>query len=371
MGDDYASQIVSDYIRAGDSVIVAEILAGLSKPLTRETFSLVLDMIRMDSLPVQEALRALLPELSQGSFAEELRQGLVGALTQAPSEGSKPELPTLREEDTAAETESTLGQAKLEFKFRRESQQILSVFFIDIVDYTKKSTELSPPVMMKLIKAFEDIVGATIDEYQGRIVKKMGDAILAYFKSPVGAIVAALTVQRKLTEYSSLKVGQEKIQARIGLNSGSVIRKGKDIFGDVVNVAQRMETAAAPGETFLTDATYQEIRDYVRCTELGRIEVKGIEGGVPAYSAQELIADPAKVIDAAPEQGLQKLKESIFVPSFKIPANAQAEKGLTLLLQEIFSEISRAIEELAADYHDEYEFKKYLQEKWNALMGNL
>jgi hypothetical protein len=132
-----------------------------------------------------------------------------------------------------------------------------------------------------------------------------------------------------------------------------------------------METAAAPGETFLTDATYQEIRDYVRCTELGRIEVKGIEGGVPAYSAQELIADPAKVIDAAPEQGLQKLKESIFVPSFKIPANAQAEKGLTLLLQEIFSEISRAIEELAADYHDEYEFKKYLQEKWNALMGNL
>ncbi len=71
--------------------MVAEILAGLSKPLTRETFALVLDMIRMDSLPVQEALRALLPELSQGSFAEELRQGLLAALTVVPGEGPRNE----------------------------------------------------------------------------------------------------------------------------------------------------------------------------------------------------------------------------------------------------------------------------------------
>jgi class 3 adenylate cyclase len=325
----------------------------------------------MDSLPVQEALRALLPELSQGTFAEELRQGLLAALTQTQGERAKPEPPTLHEEESAAGPESTLGQAKLEFKFRRESTQNLTVFFIDIVGYTEKSSALKPTDMMKLIKAFEDIVGAAIDEYQGRIVKKMGDAILAYFKSPVGATVAALTLQKKLAEYSSLKVDQEKIQARIGLNSGSVIRKGKDIFGEVVNVAQRMETAATPGDILLTEATYQEIRDYVRCTELGRIQVKGIKDAITAYSPQELTADPAKIIDAAPEPGLQRLKESIFVPNFKIPGEAAAENKLPLLLQNIFSEISRAIEELAADYHDEYEFKKYLQEKWNALMGNL
>ena len=245
------------------------------------------------------------------------------------------------------------------------------MFFVDIVEYTKKSTELASTVMMQLIKAFEDIVGATIDEFQGRVVKKMGDAILAYFKSPVGAAVAALTVKKKLSDYSSLKVGAEKIQARIGLNSGPVIRKGKDIFGEVVNVAQRMETAADPGDILMTEATYQEIRDYVRCTELGKITVKGIKDAIAAYSAQELTAEPAKAIDTAPEPGLQKLKESIFVPNFKIPVDASAQNKLTPLLRDIFLEISRAIEELAADYHDEYEFKKYLQEKWNALMGNL
>ena len=65
--------------------IIAESWPGIAKPLSRETFALVLDMIRLDSLPVQEALRALLPELSQGIFAEELRQGLLAA-----SHGSSP-----------------------------------------------------------------------------------------------------------------------------------------------------------------------------------------------------------------------------------------------------------------------------------------
>jgi len=202
-------------------------------------------------------------------------------------------------------------------------------------------------------------------------VKKMGDGILAYFKSPVGATVAALTVQKKLAEYSTLKVGLEKIQARIGLNTGSVIRKGNDIFGPVVNVAARMQHEAGNGEVYLTDATYQKTREYVRCTALGKIQVKGIEDAITAYSAQELIADPAKIVDDSREPGLQKLKESIFVPNFKIPAGAAAENRIPSLLKDIFTEISRAIEELAADYQDEYEFKKYLQERWNALMGNM
>ncbi len=94
-----------------------------------------------------------------------------------------------------------------------------------------------------------------------------------------------------------MRVGQEKIQTRIGLNTGSVIRKGKDIFGEVVNVASRMQSKAPPGEILLTEATYQEIKDYVRCTELGKIEVKGIKDFITAYSPQEVIADPTKIIE--------------------------------------------------------------------------
>jgi class 3 adenylate cyclase len=372
MGDDYSSQIVSDYVRAGDSQIVSELLDSVDHPLRRETFELVLGMVRMDGTPVQASLRTLLPELAQGPFAEELKHGLVAALIQAPGDGQKAEAAQSHEVDLAVpEGESTLGQAKLEFKFRRESTQNLTVFFIDIVNYTEKTINLSPPDMMKLIKAFEDIVSGVIDEYQGRIVKKMGDGILASFKSPVGAAAAAMKVQKKIAEYSSMKVGREKIEARIGLSSGSVIRKGKDIFGEVVNVAARMQSAATPGDIYATEATYQLIRDYVRCDPLGAISVKGIKEAVQAYSPKELLGDASKVIGATPEPGLQQLKESIFVPTFDVPPGAKDKERLAALLKETFTEVSRAVEELAADYHDEYEFKKYLQQRWDALMGNL
>jgi class 3 adenylate cyclase len=368
MGDDYASQIVSDYVRGGDSEMVAEILAGLFKPLSREIFALVMEMLRIDSLLVQKALRVLLPELTQGSFAEELRQGLLAAMSQGAA-GQKSDVPSLRD-GGGTEAESTLGEGKLLFKFRRESMQVLTVFFVDIAGSTEKSTTMNDPDYLKLIKSFEDIVTAVIDEYQGRVVKKMGDGILAYFKSPVGAVVAALAVHKKIDEYSAMRVAQEKFKVRIGLNTGSVIRKGKDIFGEVVNVAARMQSKASAGETIVTEATFQEIKEYVRCTDLGKIEVKGLKDPIMAYSPVELTADPAKIIDAAPEPGLQKLKESIFVPTFQVPAEA-GESQLPLLLKGIFSEISSAVEELASDYHDEYEFKKYLQEKWNELMGSL
>ena len=189
---------------------------------------------------------------------------------------------------------------------------------------------------------------------------------------PLDATVAALTIQKKIAEYSAMRVDQEKFQARIGLNTGSVIRKGKDIFGEVVNVASRMQSTANPGDILLTDATYQEIRDYVRCTELGKIQVKGIKDAIIAYSPEELTADPAKIIDAAPGAGPAEAEGiDLRARASRFPRTRPRRTSCPLLLKDIFSEISRAIEELAADYHDEYEFKKYLQEKWNALMGNL
>ena len=142
--------------------MVADILDGIAKPLSRETFSLVLEMIRMDNLPVQKALRALLPELSQGRFAEELRQGLLAALTVVPAETAKPdERGRSRSPAGAAERKACSSQAKLEFKFRRENTQILTVFFIDIVGVHGEVLDDGHVLdLLKLIKAFEDIVTA-------------------------------------------------------------------------------------------------------------------------------------------------------------------------------------------------------------------
>ena len=117
--------------------MVADILAGIAKPLTHEIFTLVLEMIRIDNLSVQKALRALLPELTQGIFAEELRQGLLSAVSQGTGAAAKTEAPAPGEVGGAA-LESTLGEGKLVFKFKREMTQNLTVFFVDIAGSTEK-----------------------------------------------------------------------------------------------------------------------------------------------------------------------------------------------------------------------------------------
>jgi len=196
----------------------------------------------------------------------------------------------------------------------------------------------------------------------------------------LNAVVAALAIQSRIGDYNRLRVEQERFQVRVGLNTGPVIRKDNDIFGEVVNVASRMQSAASPGDILLTEGTYSEVRDYVRCIELGKIQAKGIKEAITAYSPEEITVDLKKIQSEGEAAGdaskgrdasMEKLKETMFVPSFEVPADKGQAGSVAELVREAFSEIAQAVEDVASDYHEEYAFKKYLQERWNQLVGRL
>jgi class 3 adenylate cyclase/HEAT repeat protein len=377
INDDYAAQVVTDDARAGKTDLVAELVANIPRPLTRETFALVRSLMAVDSAPVQEAIRSLGTELCQGAFAEETRQALVRGLV--PPVGGATFGPSVAPAPAPVPTGSALSKAKLEFKLRREHVQVLTVFFIDIAGFTEKFSSMTDDMssQMKLVNAFEGNVVPTITANRGKVVKKMGDAILAVFKHPVNAVTAAMTVQQKIQHYSSTQLANEKFQVRIGLNTGEVTWKDNDVFGHPVNVASRMQTAATPGDILITEATWKEVREYVRCTELGPIQVKGIAEAITAYSPEEILVDLEKLRAAggSGERGpvqagsLERLRESMFVPEFRVPDDKADQAGVDLL-RELFSEIARSVGDLLTD-SQEYEFEKYLQERWNDLMRRL
>jgi class 3 adenylate cyclase len=271
-----------------------------------------------------------------------------------------------------------MQRAKLDFKLRRESEQILTIFFIDIVQFTRKTLGAEAIDLMTLIQNFEKIALSTIDRLNGSVVKKMGDGLLAVFKHPLNAVLAALEIQRQIAEHNEFKMEEERFYVRIGLNTGRVLRKEEDVIGDTVNVASRMENLAQPGDIYLTQATYEEIKEHVRCTHLGTLEVKGVEEGVVAYSAQEPLIDLDKVsteprvVKEAVSGGAEKgavlnLKESMFRPEFILPEDRENNE-LLLPLVELFEDLSRAVEDISENYHDDYVFKRYLQDKWNEIL---
>jgi class 3 adenylate cyclase/HEAT repeat protein len=376
LGDDYAIQILEDYARAEDEQIITDILDNLEKPISHELFRQILALITVKSPRIQQKLREILPEFSEGTFAEELRNTLVASLkttVAAPAAaGAGPATPTA--------AGNILEHAKLALKFRRENAQILTVFFIDIVSYTEKSSKTDTSTLMQLIQAFEEITLPTITKFRGNLIKKMGDGLLATFKHPLNASLVALTIQKKIQEHNQYKLEPERFNVRIGLNTGLVIQKDTDIYGDTVNVASRMETSANPGDILLTQNTFEGIKDYIRCTRLGDLQVKGKSEAITTYSADEILMDldqilsdrkePATQEAAAGEPGsLAGLRESVFSPQFSVPSDTALDEKIFSSLQALFQDMVKAAEDISKDYHEEYVFKKYLQNKWNELLN--
>lgn len=370
--DDYAAQVVAEEARAGNSEFVAELLASLPRPLSRETFGLVRSLLPLESPPVQAAIRALASELCQGTFAEEMRQTLKQYLV--PQVAPAAHAPAAKL--AAPSAESIFTKSKLAFKFQRSYVQQLTVLFVDIENYTQKTSAMTPKEIGDLVKAFEETVSRTVYDNRGTVVKRMGDAILAVFKHPLNAVVAAMAIQQKIEQYSSLRVEKEKFKVRIGINTGEVTWKDNDILGPNVNAASRMQTAAPAGGTYLTEATWKDVREYVRCTKIGAIDAKGFDKPITAYAPEEILVDLGQAgavrgADSRPVQAgsLERLHASLFVPEFRVP-DSKADRPGVDLLREIFGEIAQAVGDILSDAQ-EYDFKKYLQERWNELMGRL
>jgi hypothetical protein len=82
-----------------------------------------------------------------------------------------------------------------------------------------------------------DLIKPALEEHRGRLVKLMGDGLLAEFASVVDAVACAVAMQASSTADLAL---------RIGINLGDVVVEGDDLYGDGVNIAARLEGVAEP-----------------------------------------------------------------------------------------------------------------------------
>jgi len=131
----------------------------------------------------------------------------------------------------------------------------------------------------------KELVAPEIAKHKGRIVKLMGDGLLAEFGSVVEAVECAVAVQTTMPRRNAGRPPERGIQLRIGINLGDVIVEGRDIYGDGVNVAARLEALAEPGGICIADTVYQNVKAKLDLTfqDLGSQRVKNIAEPVHAY----------------------------------------------------------------------------------------
>ena len=106
-----------------------------------------------------------------------------------------------------------------------------------------------------------ELADPKIKEHHGRIVKTTGDGLLIEFASVVDAVRCAVEVQREMAERNADVPSDSRIEFRMGINLGDIIKDGRDIHGDGVNVAARLETLADPGGICVSRVVRDQVRD--------------------------------------------------------------------------------------------------------------
>jgi class 3 adenylate cyclase len=192
--------------------------------------------------------------------------------------GSRGPLELRDEEGSSASSEG--GQAS-------EERKLATVVFADLVGSTELGAAQDPERTRALLDRFYDAMAAEIDHAGGTVEKFVGDAVMAAFGAPVAqedhaerALHASLSMQRRLQELFG-----ETLALRIGVNTGEVVvgraREGSSfVTGDPVNVAARLEQAAAPGEILAGERTVAAVRGAFEFAEPASVEAKGKPGGV-------------------------------------------------------------------------------------------
>ena len=106
-----------------------------------------------------------------------------------------------------------------------------------------------------MVHRHNEMVLPIIEANRGKLIKTIGDATMSQYDDPADGVRAAIQIQLKLKAHNDAKTAGEQIHVRIGLNTGLGIVEEKDVFGDVVNVAARVESLADGGEILVTDDT--------------------------------------------------------------------------------------------------------------------
>tara|TARA_B110000438_G_scaffold138649_1_gene133978 strand:+ start:67 stop:2379 length:2313 start_codon:yes stop_codon:yes gene_type:complete len=167
-------------------------------------------------------------------------------------------------------------------------RKLAAIMFTDIVGYTAQMSK-DEDKAFALIKKKRELLFPLLEKHEGKLIKEIGDGTLTrYFKAD-HAIDCATIFQGQT---------DEDLNIRAGIHMGEVIIDKEDVFGDVVNIAARLESFAAPGSVFVSKETIDklELSDKVEVVCLGMQSLKGVGRLIEVYAIKHkdlIVPDPS------------------------------------------------------------------------------
>ena len=211
------------------------------------------------------------------------------------------------DKDKLQELLEARAQAEQELEKLRTPMTIL---FSDIKGSTAYAEKKGDVEYMSMINRHNSILFPVIEAQGGRVVKTIGDAILAQFQDGVGAVKAAADMQRALVDDRKGRDEIDQIHIRIGLHYGLGLMKDGDVFGDVVNAASRVQHQADVEQILITDVLLDSAKAAgFECAKMGRAELKGKDEPIDLYAVAWSESATQQLIEQVQTKYELKLKD--------------------------------------------------------------
>ena len=136
-----------------------------------------------------------------------------------------------------------------------------------------------------MVHRHHELVMPSIAENRGEVIKTIGDATMSAYEDPADAVRAAIAIQNKLNAYNESSNNLAQIHVRIGINYGTGIVEESDVYGDVVNLASRIESFADADEIMVSEDLYRAVGSHDEFTfrYIDSLHFKGKSDPVKVY----------------------------------------------------------------------------------------
>jgi adenylate cyclase len=226
------------------------------------------------------------------------------------------------------------------------SHHLVALWFADIAGYSERVAQ-DERGALQLIELLQALSGSTVQRYEGRVVKFLGDAVLAEFRSTEMAVRAAAALSRQFRDESATTGRAHNL--RIGVHVGDVaVGADGDLYGDCVNAAARIEAAVDPGQVVVSEDVCRQLRgrEGFRFESLGTSDLKGV-GPIDLYavtleeSPTEFSISGADKKRKRPEQRKEKIRSIAVLPFADLSAERDQEHFSDGVAEEILNALSK------------------------------
>jgi adenylate cyclase len=173
-------------------------------------------------------------------------------------------------------------QTLSEAQGRGHGDRELAILFTDLVGFSSWALEAGDTLAVDLLREVGQQLEPIVAEEGGRVVKRLGDGLMAVFADTGGAVEAA---SRGIEALRGVEVGGHRPRMRAGIHVGRPRKLGGDYFGVDVNIAARVAAAAGPDELLVSEAARERLAADVPLRRRWRFSAKGAPKDLRVYSA--------------------------------------------------------------------------------------